>query len=97
MVRQSGADGHVPVGVLYWYQLLRPARVRRSAVESRAVAMRRSRKVIPLKKRTRKVIPLTLRRREAMDLVKFIDAHGGKLAPFRAYQQVRPASPSTST
>jgi hypothetical protein len=35
----------------------------------------------------------TRARREAMDLVKFIDAHGGKLAPFRAY---RVAPPSTS-
>jgi hypothetical protein len=52
-------------------------------------------KVIPLTSRRRaKVIPLTTHRREAMDLVKFIDTHGGKLAPFRAYQQVRP--PSTS-
>jgi hypothetical protein len=51
------------------------------------VATRRSRKVIPFKKRTRKVIPFTPRRREAIDLVKFIEAHGGKLAPFRAYQE----------
>jgi hypothetical protein len=36
------------------------------------------------------------RRREAMDLVKFIDAHGGRLAPFRAYQQVRPPPPSSA-
>jgi hypothetical protein len=28
----------------------------------------------------------TRARREAMDLVKFIDARGGKLAPFRAYR-----------
>jgi hypothetical protein len=27
-----------------------------------------------------------------MELVKFIDAHGGRLAPFRAYQQIRPKS-----
>ena len=33
----------------------------------------------------------TLRRayREAIDLVKFIDAHGGKLAPFRSYKSSR--------
>jgi hypothetical protein len=50
------------------------------------VATGRSRKVIPLNTRTRKVIPSTARRREAINLVKFIDAHGGKLAPFRAYR-----------
>jgi hypothetical protein len=44
------------------------------------------------KKSTARVIPLTERRREAMELVKFIDVHGGKLAPFRAYQQVSPPS-----
>lgn len=44
------------------------------------------------KKKT-KVIPSAARRREAMDLVKFIDAHGGKLAPFRAYQVRPPSSP----
>jgi hypothetical protein len=38
-------------------------------------------------------------RSDAVDLVKFIDAHGGRLAPFRAYQQVRPpsASPTAPT
>jgi hypothetical protein len=46
------------------------------------------------KKKGRKVVKLTPRRREAMDLAKFIDAHGGRLAPFRAYQQVRPPSSS---
>jgi hypothetical protein len=29
------------------------------------------------------VLPLTPRRREAMDLLKFIDAHGGRLGAFR--------------
>jgi hypothetical protein len=52
---------------------------------------------LPRKPRTktktqRKIVKFTARRREAMDLVKFIDARGGKLAPFRAYQQVRPKS-----
>jgi hypothetical protein len=45
-------------------------------------------------KKPAKVIPLTARRREVIDLVKFIDAHGGKLGPFRGYQ-VRPAAPPT--
>jgi hypothetical protein len=39
-----------------------------------------------------KVIPLTERRRETIDLVNFIDAHGGKLGGFRGYQ-VRPPPP----
>ena len=39
-------------------------------------------------KKPAKVIPLTERRREAMDLVKFIDAHGGKLGAFRGYGAV---------
>jgi hypothetical protein len=52
-------------------------------------------------KSKRKVVKFTERRREAMELVKFIDAHGGRLAPFRTYQRVRPtgsspASPGTS-
>jgi hypothetical protein len=64
----------------------------RSAVRWPAVATGRSRKVIPFKKRTRKVIPLTPRRREAMNLVNFIDAHGGKLGAFRGYQG-RPTTP----
>jgi hypothetical protein len=33
----------------------------------------------------RKVVKLTPRRREAMELVKFIDAHGGRLGAFRGY------------
>jgi hypothetical protein len=32
------------------------------------------------------VLPLTPRRREAMDLLKFIDAHGGRLGAFRPHQ-----------
>jgi hypothetical protein len=46
-------------------------------------------------KRRAKVIDIdiTERRREATDLVKFIDAHGGKLGAFRAYQVRPPASP----
>jgi hypothetical protein len=39
-----------------------------------------------------KVVKFTARRREAMDLVKFVDAHGGRLAPLRGYRQVRPPS-----
>jgi len=32
-----------------------------------------------------------------VDIAKFIDAHGGKLAPFRAYPQVSPPrTPSAS-
>jgi hypothetical protein len=42
-----------------------------------------------------KVIPLTERRREAVDLAKFIDAHGGKLGAFRGYG-VRPPTPLTA-
>ena len=45
------------------------------------------------KKRRAKVIDITPRRREAMDLVKFIDAHGGKLGAFRAYQVRPPSTP----
>jgi hypothetical protein len=47
-------------------------------------------------KRKAKVIDITKRCREAADLAKFIDAHGGKLGAFRAYQ-VRPASPPPTT
>jgi len=50
------------------------------------VTTKRTRNVIPVTKHNPKVVPFTPRRREAMDLVKFIDAHGGKLAPFRSYQ-----------
>ena len=57
------------------------------------MTLKRSQKVIPLKKRTAKVIPLTPRRAEAESLVKFIDAHGGKLGAFRGYG-VRPPSDS---
>ena len=45
------------------------------------------------KKRTAKVIPLTPRRCKVIDLVKFIDAHGGKLGAFRAYQVRSPSTP----
>ena len=53
-------------------------------------------------KRT-KMLRLTARRREAMEeLVKFIDAHGGKLGAFRGYgaaqqpgEQVTPPSSSS--
>jgi len=37
----------------------------------------------------------TARRREAMDLVKFIDAHGGRLGAFRGYGAAQ-RSPRTS-
>ena len=46
-------------------------------------------------KKPAKVIPLTARRREAMDLVKFIDTHGGRLGAFRGYQVVKPPTPPT--
>jgi hypothetical protein len=40
-------------------------------------------------------------RKEARDLVAFIDAHGGRLAPFRAYRQDKataaPAVPPAPT
>jgi hypothetical protein len=49
--------------------------------------------VVKKTRKPAKVIPLTARRRKVIDLVKFIDAHGGKLGAFRGYQ-VRP--PSTS-
>jgi hypothetical protein len=41
-----------------------------------------------IKKKTKakgKVVKVTARRREAMGLVKFIDAHGGRLGAFRGY------------
>jgi hypothetical protein len=54
-------------------------------------------KIIRMKKtkpkRKAKVIDITERRREVTDLVKFIDAHGGKLAPFRAYRPAPPPPP----
>jgi hypothetical protein len=37
------------------------------------------------KKRAAEVISLTPRRRKVIDLVKFIDARGGKLGAFRGY------------
>jgi|SoiMethySBSTD1v2_1073268.scaffolds.fasta_scaffold1997673_1 hypothetical protein len=47
------------------------------------------------KKKIAKSASTLERRREANELVKFIDVHGGRLAPFRAYQQVRlPRTPS---
>ena len=54
-----------------------------------SMTTKRDRKVT---KRTAKVIPLAPRRRKVIDLVKFIDAHGGKLGAFRGYQ-VRPSTP----
>lgn len=45
------------------------------------------------KKHTAQVVDITARRREVEALVKFIDAHGGRLGAFRGFQ-VRP--PSTS-
>ena len=45
-----------------------------------SMTTKRDRKVT---KRTAKVIPLAPRRRKVIDLVKFIDAHGGKLGAFR--------------
>jgi hypothetical protein len=39
------------------------------------------------------VIDISDRRREATDLVKFIDAHGGRLGAFRSYQVEPLASP----
>ena len=44
-------------------------------------------------KRRAKVTDITERRREAEDLVRFIDAHGGKLGAFRAYQAKPPTTP----
>jgi hypothetical protein len=41
-------------------------------------------------KRKGKVVDITVRRREAMDVVKFIDAHGGKLGAFRGYGAGQP-------
>ena len=46
---------------------------------------------------TKQLSRFTRARREAIDLVKFIDAHGGKLGAFRAYQQVRPPSASPAS
>jgi hypothetical protein len=43
-------------------------------------------------KRKGKVVDITARRREAMDLVQFIDAHGGKLGAFRGYGASQPPS-----
>jgi hypothetical protein len=51
--------------------------------------------VMKKKKANRKVVKFTERRREAMDLVEFIDAHGGKLGAFRGYG-VRPPTPPTT-
>jgi hypothetical protein len=56
------------------------------------VARKAGRTVVPegatrmmMKKKAKgKVVKFTARRREATDLVKFIDAHGGKLGAFRA-------------
>jgi hypothetical protein len=48
--------------------------------------------VVKKTRKPAKVIPLTKRRRKVIDLVKFIDAHGGKLGAFRAYG-VRPPPP----
>jgi hypothetical protein len=47
-------------------------------------------------KRKGKVIGITARRREAMDLVKVIDEHGGKVGAFRGYgagQRTTPPPP----
>jgi hypothetical protein len=43
-------------------------------------------------KKRGKVLKITGRRRKAMELVKFIDAHGGKLGAFRGYG-VSPRTP----
>jgi hypothetical protein len=55
-------------------------------------------KIIRMKKtkpkRKGKVIDITERRREAMDLAQFIDAHGGKLKPVRAYRVAPPPPPN---
>jgi hypothetical protein len=40
-----------------------------------------------------KVIKLTTRRRKVIELVKFIDTHGGKLGAFRGYGVNRPPPP----
>jgi hypothetical protein len=42
------------------------------------------------------VVKFTARHREAMDLVKFIDAHGSRLGAFRAYGGAPVTPPSTS-
>ncbi len=44
-------------------------------------------------KKPAKVIPLTARRRKVIDLVNFIDAHGGKLGAFRGHQVRPPSTP----
>lgn len=41
----------------------------------------------------RKLLNTPARRREAMDLVKFIDAHGGRLGAFRGYGAAQRTSP----
>ena len=49
-------------------------------------------KIIDIGRRRRvaKIIDITARRREALDLVKLIDAHGGKLVPFRGTARASP-------
>jgi hypothetical protein len=65
------------------------------------VALARARpegKEANMKKKTKakgKVVKFTARRREAIELVKFIDAHGGRLGAFRGYGAAL-RSPSTS-
>jgi hypothetical protein len=51
-----------------------------------------------MKKNRAKMLPLTARRREVEALVKFIDAHGGRLGAFRDYQVRLPStSPPPTT
>jgi hypothetical protein len=47
------------------------------------------------RKTPRKIVKFTARRREAMDVVRFIDARGGRLGAFRGYGAAL-RSPSTS-
>ena len=50
------------------------------------------------KKAKSKIVKFTARRREAMELVRFIDAHGGRLGAFRRYGAAqRPPSTSPAT
>jgi hypothetical protein len=45
-------------------------------------------------KKKKKVTSSARQRREATELVRFIDAHGGRLGAFRAYGTARPSGTS---
>lgn len=49
-----------------------------------------------MKKAKGKVVKFTARCRETVELVKFIDAHGGRLGAFRGYGTARVTPPSSS-